>query len=83
MNILCTICAREGSRGLKNKNIILLKNKPLISHTIIQAQKSKLFTEIVVSSDSKKIQSVSIKNGINIFLLVVKIYHLIKLEKYL
>jgi len=55
MNILCTICARKGSKGLKNKNIMKLLNKPLIIHTIDQAKKSKIFTKIVVSSDSKKI----------------------------
>lgn len=55
MNILCTICARKGSKGLKNKNTMKLFNKPLIIHTIDQAKKSKIFTKIVVSSDSKKI----------------------------
>ena len=28
--ILCTICARKGSKGLKNKNILKLSGKPLI-----------------------------------------------------
>ena len=34
MKILCTICARKGSKGLKNKNFIKLKNKPLFLHTL-------------------------------------------------
>ena len=55
MNILCTICARKGSKGLRNKNIKKLFGKPLIIHTIDQAKKSKIFSKIVVSSDSKKI----------------------------
>ena len=53
MNILCLICARKGSKGIKNKNIIKIKNKKLIEITIDQAKKSKLFQNIVVSTDSK------------------------------
>ena len=40
MNILCTICVRGGSKGLKNKNIKLIKNKPLVKYTIDHAIKS-------------------------------------------
>ena len=57
MKVLCTICARGGSKGVKNKNLISLCDKPLIAHTILQAKKSKLFVAIAVSSDSKKILS--------------------------
>ena len=57
MKILCTICARKGSKGLKNKNIRKIKGKHLIYYTI-QA-KSKIFDEIVVSSDSKTILDLS------------------------
>ena len=63
MNILCTICERSGSKGIKNKNIKLLNGKPLIYYTIQQAVKSKIFKNIVVSTDSKKIQKISIKFG--------------------
>lgn len=63
MRVLCTICARGGSKGLKNKNIKLLNNKPLIFYTIDHAKKSKLFDKIVVSTDSKKIQKISKKYG--------------------
>ena len=56
MSILCTICARKGSKGIKNKALKLIKNKPLISYTIKQAIKSKIFDEIIVTTDCKKIQ---------------------------
>ena len=56
MNTLCVICARGGSTNLKNKNIEKINGKPLIYYTIRQAQKSKIFDSIVVSTDSKKIQ---------------------------
>lgn len=63
VKILCTICARAGSKGLKNKNILDFSNNPLIAHTILQAKKSKVFREIVVSTDSKKIKSIAKKYG--------------------
>ena len=56
MNILCLICGREGSKGIKNKNMISVNNKKLIDITINQAISSKIFNKIVVSTDSKKIQ---------------------------
>lgn len=55
--ILCTICARGGSKGVKNKNIKLLNGIPLIAHTILQAKESGLFDKIVVSTDSDDIAS--------------------------
>ena len=62
MKILGIIPARAGSKGIKNKNIIDLGGKPLISWTIKSAIKSNL-DEIIVSTDSIKIKNVSIKNG--------------------
>lgn len=61
--ILCTICARGGSKGVKNKNLRLLNGKPLIAHTIDQAKKSKLFDHIVVSSDSDEINKIAVEYG--------------------
>ena len=74
MNVLCTICARGGSKGLKNKNILLFKNMPLISHTIKIAKKSKVFSKIVISSDSQKILNISKKENPN--LLIKRPYNL-------
>lgn len=59
MKLLCTICARGGSQGVKNKNITNLLGKPLIAHSILQAKKSGLFDLIAVSSDSPKIRAVA------------------------
>ena len=53
-NIVAFIPARQGSKRIKNKNIIKLSSHPLIAHTIIAAKKSKIFNKIVVSTDSKK-----------------------------
>ena len=57
MKILGIIPARSGSKGVKNKNIKLLKNKPLIFWTIKTALKSKL-TKVIVSTDSLKIKNI-------------------------
>ena len=50
--ILCIIPARSGSRGLKDKNIKKIKGKTLIEIACIVALKSKLFEDVIVSTDS-------------------------------
>lgn len=61
MSILCTICARSGSKGLKNKNFLKIGKYSLIDHTIKQALKVKNIDEIIISSDFKKIKKVKNK----------------------
>ena len=40
--VWAVIPARSGSKGLKNKNIKTLFNKPLLAHSIISAKKNNL-----------------------------------------
>ena len=54
---------RANSQKIKNKNLINLNKKPLMSYTIKSAINSKLFDNIVVSSDSQKIRKLSKKFG--------------------
>ncbi len=49
---LAIIPARGGSKGIKNKNLVLLNNKPLIYYTIKAALNAKSISKVVVSSDS-------------------------------
>ena len=63
MKPICIIPARKGSKRIKNKNIKLFSGKPLISYVIQIAKKSKLFSRIIVSTDSKKIARIAKKNG--------------------
>jgi len=63
MNILAIIPARSGSKGIKNKNIRLFNNLPLIAHTILCTKKSKNITRIIVSTDSNDIADISCKYG--------------------
>ena len=58
MKIIGIIPARGGSKGIIDKNIIKLNNKPLISYTIESAISSDCFDKIVVSTDSEKIINV-------------------------
>lgn len=62
--ILCTICARGGSKGVKNKNVRELQGKPLIAHTIEQAKAAGFATMIAVSSDSPRILEVAEQYGV-------------------
>jgi CMP-N,N'-diacetyllegionaminic acid synthase len=63
MRVLCTICARAGSKGVANKNLRPINSKPLIVYSIEQALATKLFDQIAVSSDSPEIRSVSLAKG--------------------
>jgi len=60
---LALIPARSGSKRLKDKNILLLRGKPLIAYTIESAIKSGVFDKIIVSTDSSKIAEIAGKYG--------------------
>lgn len=64
--ILAIIPARGGSKGLPDKNIKLLLDKPLIAWTIEQAKNSKFIDEIHVSTDSPKIAKIAEDYGIKV-----------------
>ena len=59
---LCIIPARQGSKGIKNKNIVKLNNKPLLIHSLDFAKKLKFIFKIVISTDSKKYLKLCKKN---------------------
>jgi CMP-N-acetylneuraminic acid synthetase len=61
--ILALIPARGGSKGIKNKNIIDLAGKPLISYVIEAAKKSKMIDRIVCTTDSKMIADIARRCG--------------------
>lgn len=61
MNILFTICGRAGSKGIKNKNIRIFIDKPLVYYTISaidlwlsKTQKDVVY-DIVLSTDSEEL----------------------------
>lgn len=61
--VICIICARGGSKGLKNKNIQKINNLPLLAYPILQAKASKYIGTVLVTTDSKKIASIAKKYG--------------------
>ena len=60
---LAIIPARSGSKGIKDKNIKLLKNKPLMAYTIEAAKNSEVFDDIIVSTDSEKYKIIAEQYG--------------------
>ena len=72
--ILGIIPARSGSKRVPNKNIVEIKNKPLINWTIEEAKKSKYLDKIVLSTDSKKIAEHGKNLGIDVPFLRPKLY---------
>ncbi len=64
--IWAIIPARSGSKGLKEKNIKILNNKPLIYYTIKDAKNSNMFEKIFVLTDSPKFAKIAKKYGAEI-----------------
>ena len=62
--ILAVIPARAGSKGVPNKNIRLVNNKPLIYYSIKNAVDSKYITDIVVTTDSPEIEVIAKQMGV-------------------
>lgn len=60
---LAIIPARGGSKRLPGKNIRSFCGKPIIAYSIIAALESKLFTEVMVSTDSIEIAEVAKSYG--------------------
>lgn len=68
MNILITICARGGSKGIPGKNIKPLCGRPLIAYTIETARQfASVFpgTDIALSTDSDEIRHVAQACGLS------------------
>ena len=58
MKFISVIPARAGSKGIKNKNIYKVANKPLIEYTFNQVVKSKIKQNFVLT-DSQKIKRIA------------------------
>lgn len=68
MNI-ALIPARAGSKRIPSKNIAILNGEPLIGYTIRSALKSNVFSEVIVSTDSKEIGTIAKAYGAKVPLL--------------
>ena len=64
--ILAIIPARSGSKSIKDKNLIKIGGKTLINLAVSKAIKSKLFSRVIVSTDSTKYAREALKCGAEI-----------------
>jgi CMP-N-acetylneuraminic acid synthetase len=66
MNILITICARGGSKGIPGKNLRAIKGKPLIAYSIDTANRfaKKYDACIALSTDSTEIKKIAEEYGL-------------------
>ncbi len=64
--IIAILPARKNSKRIKGKNIKNFLDKPLITWTIKKILNFNLFSDIYVSTDSKKIADVAVKSGAKI-----------------
>ena len=63
MKKIAIIPARSGSKGLPNKNILMLMDKPILAYTIEAAIKSESFEKVIVSTDSLEYKEIAEKYG--------------------
>ena len=63
MSNLCVIPARGGSKRIPRKNIKPFLGKPIIAYSIEAAISSRLFDEVMVSTDDKEIAEIALKYG--------------------
>lgn len=66
MKNIAIITARSGSKGLKDKNIKILKGRPLMAYTIEAAWDSGLFECVHVSTDSEEYSQIARKYGADV-----------------
>ena len=66
MKILAVIPARAGSKGIPNKNIRIIGGHPLIYYSIKNALKSKMITDVIVSTDSPEVKIIAEQMGAKI-----------------
>lgn len=59
MNNIAIISARCGSKGLPDKNIKELNGKPLMAYSIEAAIESRLFSVVMVSTDSERYAAIA------------------------
>ncbi|MDB4668952.1 acylneuraminate cytidylyltransferase family protein [bacterium] len=66
LNIVAIICARAGSKGIKNKNIKKLLGKPLLYYSIKVAKSCEFISSVVVSTDGNDISKAAVKYGADV-----------------
>ncbi|MBD2785781.1 acylneuraminate cytidylyltransferase [Xenorhabdus sp. DI] len=65
---IAIIPARSGSKGLRDKNILMLLNKPLMAYSIESAINSAMFDRVIVSTDSYEYKDIAEKYGAEVMI---------------
>jgi len=63
MTSIVIITARGGSKWIPHKNIRIFCGQPIIAYSIEVALESRIFDEVMVSTDSEEIAEVARKYG--------------------
>jgi len=63
---VCIIPARSGSKRIKNKNIKPFKGKPMIERAIEIAKLSKLFDDIIVTTNDPETSRIALNAGASV-----------------
>jgi CMP-N,N'-diacetyllegionaminic acid synthase len=63
LKVITIIPAREGSKSLPNKNILLLDGKPLLCHSVKYSLNAIEVSRTIVSTDSQEIAGIAKKCG--------------------
>ncbi|WP_312317240.1 cytidylyltransferase domain-containing protein [Atlantibacter hermannii] len=66
--IIAIIPARSGSKGLPNKNVLMLIDKPLMAYTIEAAIESNAFDKVIVTTDSQYYGCIAEKYGAEVLM---------------
>jgi len=62
-NAVAIIPARSGSKGVRDKNIKLLANRPLLAYSIAAARLTRGIDRVIVSTDSERYADIARKYG--------------------
>lgn len=68
MNFISIIPARAGSKGVTNKNVIDLRGKPLIAHSIEISKNINRINRTIVTTDSEDYKIIAEKYGAEVIL---------------
>ncbi|MRT14989.1 acylneuraminate cytidylyltransferase [Enterobacteriaceae bacterium RIT711] len=65
---IAIIPARSGSKGLPNKNILMLLDRPLIAYTIEAAIESGIFSRVILTTDSLEYKYIAEQYGAEVIM---------------
>ncbi|MFT7073436.1 cytidylyltransferase domain-containing protein [Patiriisocius sp. Uisw_017] len=66
MRVLGIIPARGGSKGVPGKNTMVIDGKPLVQYAVESALRSKLISNVIVSTDDPKIVKIAEEMGVKV-----------------